>query len=147
MLPQVDSEGHYYQVLNELTDNKIYDSDITNVDGFIKYSNWNLHQRMTTLGWKLLVKWKDDSVDWVPLNDLKQYNPVELAEYGVVNEISDEPALIWWVKETLRLQDRIIYKVKYKYFFTSHKFGIQVPETVKEAYEIDRKLGTSFWTK
>ena len=56
MLPQVDSEGHYYQVLNELTDNKIYDSDITNVDGFIKYSNGNLQRKMTTLGWKILVK-------------------------------------------------------------------------------------------
>ena len=52
-------------------------------------------------GWKLLVEWKDGSVDWVPQKDLKQSNPVELAEYDVANEISDEPALNWWVKETL----------------------------------------------
>ena len=44
---------------------------------------------------------KDVSVDWVPLKYLKQSNPVELAEYDVVNQISDEPDFIWWVKETL----------------------------------------------
>ena len=43
----------------------------------------------------------DGSVDWVPLKDLKQYNPVELDKYAAENEISDEPALNWWVKETL----------------------------------------------
>ena len=33
------------------------------------------------------------------------------------------------------------------YFLTSHKSVVRVPKTVKEAYEIDRKLGTEFWTK
>ena len=44
MLSQVDSEGHHYQMFTELTDHKKDDSAITNVDGFIKSSNWNLHQ-------------------------------------------------------------------------------------------------------
>ena len=48
-------------------------------------------------GWKLLVEWKDGSVDWVPQKDLKQSKPVELAECNVANEISDEPAFNWWV--------------------------------------------------
>ena len=63
------------------------------------------------------------------------------------NEISNEPAFNWWVKETLRHRDRIISKVKSNYWCTSHKFGIQVINTVKEAYEIDRQSGTHFWTK
>ena len=62
------------------------------------------------------------------------------------NEISDEPAFNWWVKETLQHRDRIISKVKYKYWRTSHKVGILVPKTIKEAYEIDRQSGTDFWT-
>ena len=65
--------------------------------------------------WKLLVEQKDGSVDWVPLKDLKQSNPVDLAEYAVANEISGEPTFNWCVKETLRHRDRIISKVKYKY--------------------------------
>ena len=44
---------------------------------------------MTTRGWKLVVEWEDRSVNWVPLKDLKQSNPVELAGYSVANEICD----------------------------------------------------------
>eukprot|EP00979_Chaetoceros_neogracilis_P016060 scaffold6898_cov247-Chaetoceros_neogracile.AAC.1 len=84
---------------------------------------------MTTAGWKLEVEWKDGSVDWVPLKDLKASNPLELAEYAVANEIDDEPAFKWWVKETLKRRDRIIGKVQSKYWRTSHKFGIEVPKT------------------
>ena len=88
----------------------------------------------------------DGSVDWVPLKDLKHYNPVELDGYAMLNEISDELVFSWWVKENFGHQDRIIPKIKYKYWRTSHKFGIRVPKTVKEAYDIDRQSGAEFWT-
>ena len=78
MMSQVVSEGHHYQILTEVTDHKKDDSAISKVDGFIKSSSGNLHQKRTTHGWKLLVEWKDGSVDWVPLNDLKQSNPVDM---------------------------------------------------------------------
>ena len=58
MLSQVDSEGHYYQVFTEATDQKRYDIAITNVNGFIKSINGNLQWKRTTRGWKLLLKWK-----------------------------------------------------------------------------------------
>ena len=69
-----------------------------------------------------------------------------MAEYAVENEISDYPAFDWWFKETLQHRDIIISRVKYKYWRTSHKFGMRVPKTVKEAYEIDRQSGTDFCT-
>jgi hypothetical protein len=31
------------------------------------------------------------------LKDLKESNPVEVAEYAVANKIDDEPAFAWWV--------------------------------------------------
>ena len=65
----------------------------------------------------------------------------------MANEISDEPAFNWWFKGTLRHRDRIISKVKYNYWRTSHKFGIQFTKTVKEAYDICSQSGTDFWTK
>ena len=71
MLSQVDSEGHHYQVLTEVTDHKKDDINIDKVYGFIKSSGGNLHRKRTTCGWKLLVEWMDGSVDWVPLKDLK----------------------------------------------------------------------------
>ena len=71
ILSQVDSEGHHYQVLTEVTDHNKDDSDIAKVGGFIKSSSRNLHRKRTTRGWKILLEWKNVSVDWVPLKDLK----------------------------------------------------------------------------
>ena len=70
MLSQVDSEVHHYQVLTEVNNNKKDDSATAKVDGFIKSSSGNLHRKRTTCVWKLLVEWKDGSVDWFPLKDL-----------------------------------------------------------------------------
>ncbi|GFH55427.1 hypothetical protein CTEN210_11903 [Chaetoceros tenuissimus] len=86
-------------------------------------------------------------MDWVKLSALKESYPVQLAEYAVANGIDHEQAFNWWVKHTLCKCDRIISKVKSKYWRTTHKFGIRIPKTVKEAYEIDRLTGTNFWMK
>ena len=71
MMSQVDSEGYNYQILTEVTDNKKVDSAKSKVDSFIKSSNGKLRRKRMTRIWKLLVEWKDSSVYWVPLNDLK----------------------------------------------------------------------------
>ena len=83
MMSQVDFEGNHYQVLTEVTDQKKDDSDIAKVDGFIKSNSGNLHRERTISGWKLLVEWKDVSVDWVTLKYLKQSNPVGMDEHAV----------------------------------------------------------------
>ena len=98
MLSQADSEGHQYPLFTEATYLKRDDIAIIKVNGFIKSINGNLHQKNTTHGWKLLVVCKDRSVDWVPRKELKLFNPVELAEYAVVNGIRGEPAFICWVR-------------------------------------------------
>ena len=65
----------------------------------------------------------------------------------MANEISDEPAFSWWVKDTLRHRDSIISRVKYNYCLTSHKLGMRVPKIVKEAYDVNSKLVTGFCPK
>ena len=67
MMLQVDSEGHHYQVLTEVTDHKEDDSGISKVGSFIESSSGNLHRKRKNRGWKILVEWKDGSVDWFPL--------------------------------------------------------------------------------
>ena len=69
------------------------------------------------------------------------------AEYAVANRLTEEPAFNWWVPQTLRRRNRIISKVKNKYWRTTQKFGIKLPHSVEEALEIDRITGTDFWTK
>ena len=81
-----------------MTDRKKDDSSIAKVDGFKISSSRNLHWKRTTHGWKRLVEWKNVSVYWVPLKDLKQSNPDELAVFSVTNFISGEPVFKWWFK-------------------------------------------------
>ena len=45
---------------------------------------------------------KDGSTSWEALKDLKESNPVEVAEYAVGAKIVSEPAFAWWVPFTLK---------------------------------------------
>jgi hypothetical protein len=63
-------------------------------------------------GWFLLVQWRDGSVSWEKLADLKASNPVEVTEYAVVNWLIEEPASKWWVPHVIHQRNRIISKVK-----------------------------------
>lgn len=148
MLSQVDVEGHHFQILKEISDHKKNWDAIPVSEGFhTRKGSTHKVPKKTTRGWQLLVEWKDGSMDWVKLSALKESYPVQLAEYAVANGIEHEPAFNWWVPKTLRRRDRIINKVKSKYWRTTHKFGIRIPKTVEEAYEIDRVTGTDYWRK
>ena len=92
-----------------------------------------------------MIRLKDHSTQWIKLKDLKESNPVELAEYAKGNELQFEPAFKWWVSKTLRRRDRILKAMKKRYHRTEQKFGIEVPKSVKQALEIDRKTGTTYW--
>jgi hypothetical protein len=59
----------------------------------------------------------------------------------------DAPASAWWIGDVLRRRNRIISKVNSRYWKRTHKFGLLVPKTVKEALEIDKLMGTDFWRK
>jgi hypothetical protein len=99
---QVDSEGHQYLMLSEIIDHKKDLSAITKDQGFTTSYNGNRVKKKTTKGSKLCVEWKDGTLTWVPLKELKSSNPVEVAEYAVTNQIVEEPAFAWWVKDVLR---------------------------------------------
>jgi hypothetical protein len=58
---------------------------------------------------------------------------------------SDEPAFAWWVPDVLRKREQIISAVKARYLKRTHKFGICMPKSVKEALKIDHYTNTSTW--
>ena len=78
------------------------------------------------------------------LKDLKESSQIEVAEYDVANQIFEEPAFKWWVPHTIRKSNRIVSKVKGRYWKTTHKFGIRLPKTTKEALKIENIMGTGF---
>jgi hypothetical protein len=102
MYAQVDNEGNMFQLLDEIMDHKKDDTAIDIANGTVTLANGYAKPKTSTQGWQLLVLWKNKSTSWVKLKDLKESNPVELAEYTVANRIAEEPALKWWVSNTLR---------------------------------------------
>jgi len=80
--------------------------------------------RRTTQGWHLLVRWHDGTTSWEPLRNLKESNPIKLAEYAMATKLSEETAFHWWVPFTLKKRDRIISASKTWSHKRNQKFGI-----------------------
>jgi hypothetical protein len=102
--------------LQEITDHKKDKSTIPISDGMIHGTNGQEKPEITTRGWFLLVQWKDGSLSWEKLKDLKASNPVEVTEYAIANRLIEEPAFKWWVPHDLHHSNQIISKVKSRYW-------------------------------
>ena len=82
---------------------------------------------------------------WAPLKDLKESNPVDIEEYVVGNRISEEAAFSCWLPYTLKKRNHIIAKVKAPFLKKSHKFVVEVPTSVEEAYKLDKNNNKTLW--
>jgi hypothetical protein len=74
----------------------------SNLMHFVDPLNGRKRSKETTKGWELLVKRKDGSEVWVPLKDVKETYPGQVAEYAVQFRIQDEPAFAWRVPHVLK---------------------------------------------
>ena len=63
----------------------------------------------------------------------------------MARDIDKEPAFDWWVPFTLRKRDRIISAVTAGVKKVSHKYGVLIPTSIREAFEIDKANGNTFW--
>jgi hypothetical protein len=79
------------------------------------------------------------------LADLKESNPVEVADYAATKNLHDEPDFAWWVPHALKKRHIIISAVTKRYHKRTHKFGIQVPKTWDEAVKLDEQNGNTLW--
>ena len=145
MFAQVDDEGNRFVMLEGIADHRTDGNEIKKDDAFIRSHNGGKRRKQTTLGWEILLEWKDGSSTWETLKDVKESYPVQLAEYSHQRMIHDEPAFAWWVPHVIKKKTRIISKVKSKYWTRTHKFGIRIPKSVEEAKKIDRENGNTLW--
>jgi hypothetical protein len=116
LFAQVDTKGNQYVLMKEISEHRKEDTAIPASDGCVTMPNRRKFRKKTTRGWHLLVEWKEGGSDWIPLKDLKESYPVEVAEYAKANKIGEEPAFAWWVNDVLRRQNRIIAKIKSRYW-------------------------------
>ena len=145
MFSQIDDEGHSFSIIQDITDHRKDGSAVPSDDKYYVDGTGRKRERRTTKGWFLNCDMKDGSSEWLPLKDLKESYPVQVAEYAVANKIAEEPAFNWWIKYVLKKRDRIISKVKSRYWKKMVKYGIKLPHSVKQALQFDRDSGTTFW--
>ena len=145
LLSQVDEEGNRQMMIDEIIDHRVDATAIPITNGSYTTKNGLTRKKRTTRGWELCVQWKDGSTDWVQLKDMKESFPIEVAEYSKLANISEEPAFAWWVDHFQKKRDRYIKRVKSKYWQRTHKYGIRIPKSMKEAKEIDDENGNTLW--
>ena len=68
-----------------------------------------------------------------------------MADYAIENGISNKLAFSWWVPHVVKKRNRIISKLKSKYWVRTHKFGLKVPKRVEDAIRIDKENGNHLW--
>ncbi len=144
---QVDVDKNRYLLLKEIVSHKKDQTALSKED----YTSNNFTgsrnptRRLTTKGCYLQCQWTDGSTSWEPLRNLKESNPLELAQYAESHSLLEEPAFIWWAKDALKRSRRIIKRVKSKYWQRSHKYGIRLPKSVQEALQLDQENGNTLW--
>ena len=146
VLVNCDSEGFYSSQMSCIVDHKCDGSAVPMEQKYIKSKNGQMKLRPTTVGWSFNIKWKDGTSDWVPLKILKESNPVDIAEYAVARGIDDEPAFAWWIPYTLRKRDVIVSAINTRVRRKTHKYGIEVPSSLKDAIRLDTLAGDSKWS-
>ena len=144
MYTQCDVEDKQFRLMEAIIDHKMTDDAVQKEDMYFMLRG-RQHMKCTTKGWMLCVQWKDKSTSWEKLSDMKESYPVEVAEYATALGIQDEPDFAWWAKAVLQKQQRIIAAVNRQYHKTTHKFGIHVPKTIKEALDLDKENGNTLW--
>jgi hypothetical protein len=87
---QVDADGRELMLMKEMVDHRS-DGSVVPVDNAYHVDpNGRMSRRTTTKGWKLLIEWKDGTMDLLPLKDLKESYLVQVAEYLVGRQIDSE---------------------------------------------------------
>ena len=142
---QIDDDGYNLHELSEILDHRTDDTATKLEDAFFITKSGRKCPKKTTKGWQLCIRFKDGSTSWHSLKDIKDANPIELAQYAVNSGIAKEPAFSWWVPFVIKKSNRIIKALKKKYYRTFQKYGVAIPKTVLEALAIDEATGTTFW--
>jgi len=99
--------------------------------------------------YNVLVEWEDGSTTYEPLATIAADDPVTVALYAKDKGLLDTPG---WkrLKRIANREKKLIHMVKQAHLKSlrhaiCYKYGYQIPRTVKEAFELDKKNGNTFW--
>jgi hypothetical protein len=80
---QVDQEGNRHVIFNDIIAHRSTDEAVKDEDSFYITASGMKRRKTTTKGWEICISWKDGSTNWLPLKNVNDSYPVQLAEYAV----------------------------------------------------------------
>ena len=98
----VDINGIEQLSLDCILDHHKGEKAIPKSDGYLITKKGKRRMRKITIGWKILVRWKNKLEQWVDLRLIKDNYLVQMAEYAMANKLTNEPAFYWWVPYTIK---------------------------------------------
>jgi hypothetical protein len=104
----VEDDGYFTVKLKQILDHRREGNAVSKEQRYVKTRNGQQKLRQSTVGWKFLAEYTDGKKQWIMLKDLKESNPVDVAEYVTARNLDDEVAFAWWVPYTLRKKATII---------------------------------------
>jgi len=130
-------DGYSTTTMESILNHKRDGSAVPMYNKYIDTKKGQRKLRQMTVGWHFQVKWRDGQETWVPLSDLKESNPVDIAEYATARGISEVPAFAWWVPYTLSKRDVIISAVNSRVRKKSHKYRLEISTSIEDAKRIN----------
>jgi hypothetical protein len=144
MYAQCHTEGNQFNIMDCIIDHKKDGRALERADMHINQGS-NKQARKTTKVLHLCVEWKDRTTSWERLADLKESNPVDVAEYAVGNNLEDTRDFLWWVPHVLKKRIRIIAAVTKRYHKWTHKFVVEVPNSWDDCVILDKDNDNTLW--
>jgi hypothetical protein len=142
---QIDTESITQIRLTSIIDH-IKGNDVIDInDAYATTKSGKKRMIESTVGWFLLVEFDDSSTEWIPLKRLKETNPIEVSEYAVANNLSDEVTFRYWIPFVLKKREQIISSIKRRVLKTKVKFGIDIPNSMAAVRRIDAENGNDVW--
>ena len=83
LFSQCDAEGRQFNTIRDIIDHQTDGHALSRQEGYY-YVNGKQRYKKTTAGWKLLVEFTDGTTNWIRLKDVKNSNPIQLAEYAII---------------------------------------------------------------
>ena len=80
-----------------------------------------------------------------PFERLQGFQPSGSSRFSSARGIKSGPTFVWWLPFTLRNRDKIISAIIARTNRVSHNYGVQLPSTVQEAYDLDEANGNTLW--
>ena len=141
---QVDDDGYDYSLNFEIIGHRKDDSAIAKANGYYETKSGTRRRVITSKGWDLHIRWETGETSYIALKDIKECNPIAVAEYAFASNINDEPAFAWWVRTVIKRRDVMVSKVARR-VRKNMKFGIKIPVDYDEAVKFDRENNNKLW--